>query len=146
MKTGAPEGYGSVSIFLVLTDVEKELEFLSMVFDAQALNRVRGPDGSLRYAEARLGDSIIMMDKVHTGHPATKSRMHVWTDDVDALFERAVQHGASIVEEPRDQTHGNREAAIEDGQGNIWGIAERLKKLSNQEVERLLTAQRRKRL
>src|SRR5512146_612504 len=112
MRFDAPEGYHSVSVFLMLESIELEIEFVRKVFEAVIAGEVRGPNGSLRYAEARIGDSLIMMDKTRTGHPATQSMVHVWTDDVSALHARALEAGATSVEEPTSQTYGDREAAI----------------------------------
>jgi PhnB protein len=146
MRFDAPDGYHSVSVFLMLESIEQEIEFVRKVFDARISGEVRGPNGSLRYAEARIGNSLIMMDKARTGHPATRSMLHVWTDDVKGLHARALEAGATSIEEPTDQTYGNREAGIQDRQGNTWWIAQRIEKLSNQEVERRVAEQRRRRM
>jgi uncharacterized glyoxalase superfamily protein PhnB len=146
MKGAAPEGYSSVSAYLVADDVEQELSFLTAVFHAEIKEQQRDEAGEIWHGEARIGDSIIMLGRASKEHAAFPSMLYVWVDDVDASYKVALTNGAQSVAEPANQFYGNREAGVRDPQGNTWWIAREIENLSNAEVERRLTKQRRERL
>jgi PhnB protein len=146
MTSHAPEGYSSVCVVLVVEGVEKQIEFLENVFDAEVKKQIREGDGTIRYAEARIGDSIIMLERAGVEQPASRSTSQVWVKDVEAVYQRAVQEGAESVDKPPALSLGRPQAVIRDPQGNTWRIAQASKKLSSRQVEKLLTDQRRSRL
>jgi uncharacterized glyoxalase superfamily protein PhnB len=146
VKNAAPEGYSSVSPYLTVDSVEKELEFLQAVFGAESKQQLHNARGDIWHAEARIGDTIVMLERVRKDSPASQSMLYLWTDDVDAAYQRALKNEAVSVQEPGDQFYGNREAGIKDPQGNTWWIAREIQKLSNQEIERRLAEQRKQRL
>lgn len=123
-----PPGHTSVSPYLLVSDVKRLLAFLTKVFDAQELSRWELPDGTLKHAEVRIDDSVIMMGE----RPATQSGMtgsvHVYVADVDATFTKALNAGATSIVEPRDQPYGDRSAGISDEEGNYWWIGTRLRR------------------
>jgi len=146
MKGATPKGYNSVSPYLVVDDVDKELEFIETVFAAEIREQQRNAEGKVSHGEARLGESIIMVRRASKELPAAAGSLHVWVEDVEATFRSALEHGAESVFAPQDRAYGNREAGIRDPQGNIWWIANAVRKLSSREIERKLAAQRRERL
>lgn len=146
MKSGAPQGHGNVSPYLIVDSVEKELEFLQAVFGAKTQKQLHNTRGDIWHAEALIGDTIVMLERARKDSPAGQSMLYIWTDDVDTAYKRALQNGAASVQEPQDQFYGNREAGIKDPYGNTWWIAHELEKLSNQEIERRLAEQRKERL
>jgi uncharacterized glyoxalase superfamily protein PhnB len=146
MKSGAPEGYNSVSPYLMVDNVEKEMEFLQAVFLAEIKEQQRNAEGEIWHAEARIRDTIVMLGKAQKDYPAGQGMLYLWTEDVDAAYERALKCKAVSVQEPTDQFYGNREAGIRDPQGNTWWIARETEKLSNKEIERRLAEQRKRRM
>ncbi len=145
MRFKAPAGYSSVSAFLTVETLEKELEFLHAAFGAEAITRVRDANGNLIYVEARIGDSIIMLEHGR-GDRATRSAIYIWTDDADAAYQRALRSGAAPVKEPADQPIGIREAGVQDPEGTTWWIGEKKVKMPTREIERALMEQRKSRL
>jgi PhnB protein len=123
-----PPGHTSVSPYLLVSDVKSLLAFLAQVFDAKELSRWELPDGTLKHAEVRIDDSVIMMGE----RPATQSGMtgsvHVYVADVDATYTKALAAGATSLVEPRDQAYGDRSAGIRDTEGNYWWIGTRLRR------------------
>ena len=146
MKSSAPEGYSSVSVFLMLESIERELEFLQAAFGAEVKTRLKDPSGALTYAEARIGDSIVMLDHGRGGKAATPGTVYLWTDDAKGTYERAVRSGAVSVEVPVDQPYGIREGRVLDPEGNTWWIGQEKARVPAREVERRLAEQRKSRM
>lgn len=146
MSTQPPVRSSSVSACLVVESIEDELVFLSGVFEASVEDQRRNPQGHIWHAAARIGDSTIILGRAEKDQPATQSMLYVWMDNVEHAYRQALKHGATPVQEPKDQPDGGREAAIRDAQGNTWRLARELRKPSNKEVERRLVEQRKSRL
>lgn len=103
-----------------------------------------GPDGRVGHAEIMLGDSCIMMADEHQeigayapehygGCPA---RMHVYTEDCDAVYKKALAEGATSEREPKDQFYGDRNAGFVDPFGYVWYVSTAVKHVSNEGLER----------
>jgi uncharacterized glyoxalase superfamily protein PhnB len=119
-----PDGYNAVSPYLLVKDVRAMLDFLVHAFGATELRRQADAGGGIRHAEVRIGDSVIMMGS----RPGAEliASVHVYVGDVDRVYARALDHGATSVSEPRDQPYGDRSAGVQDAQGNYWWIGTRL--------------------
>jgi PhnB protein len=100
------------------------LDFLQRAFDAQSLlNPMMRPDGSIGHAEVRIGDSIIMMGEPMDDMPPMPGSLYLYVNDTDAVYQRALQAGATSLMEPADQFYGDRSAGVKDAVGNQWWIA-----------------------
>ena len=130
-----PEDHNTVSPYLVVEDIDKQIEFVKLAFDAEIVERVALPDGSVMHAEVRIGDSIVMMGKASPEFPALKAMLHLYVPNVDTVFNSAIEAGARILQKPKDQFYGNREGGVEGPQGNFWWLGSRIKKLSHEELE-----------
>jgi uncharacterized glyoxalase superfamily protein PhnB len=120
-----PDGYNAVSPYLLVKDVRAMLDFLVHAFGATELRRQPDADGGIRHAEVRIGDSVVMMG-CRPGAELIAS-VHVYVEDVDRVYARALDHGATSLSEPRDQPYGDRTAGVQDAQGNYWWIGTRLR-------------------
>ena len=120
-----PDGYNAVSPYLLVKDVRAMLDFLAHAFGATELRRQPDADGGIRHAEVRIGDSVVMMG-CRPGAELIAS-VHVYVEDVDLVYARALDHGATSLSEPRDQPYGDRTAGVRDAQGNYWWIGMRLR-------------------
>jgi uncharacterized glyoxalase superfamily protein PhnB len=118
-----PASHPAVSPFLLVADAATMLDFLHATFGAVELRRVPAPDGSIRHAEVRIDDSVIMIGE--RASPMAAS-IHVYVPDVDETFRRGLAAGASSVVEPRDLPYGDRSAGLRDPQGNLWWIGTHL--------------------
>jgi PhnB protein len=119
-----PEGYSTVSPYLVCADAQTVIDFLRAVFDAEPLRRYGRPDGSVMHAELRIGDSVVMLADATADWPAATAMLHVYVDDVDAVWQRALAAGAAPQQEP-ERRHGDpeRRGGFADPAGNSWWIA-----------------------
>jgi uncharacterized glyoxalase superfamily protein PhnB len=118
-----PEGYSEVSPYLIVADAQALVDFLKATFDATPLRRVDTANGSVMHAEMRLGDSILMLADGGGNWPAVPAHVHVYVQDVDATFQRALSAGAEIVQEPR-QREGDtdKRGGVKDPSGTTWWL------------------------
>jgi PhnB protein len=117
-----PEGHHTVTPYIVVAGVAKLIDFAKQVFGATEVHLSKRPDGTIMHAEIKIGDSIVMMGE---GQDVKKfpAMLHLYMDDVDAVYQRAIQAGATSVREPADQPYGDRTGGVEDAFGNQWWIA-----------------------
>lgn len=135
-----PDGYHAVTPYLVVNGAAQLIDFLKQVFNAQAVARMPGPDGRIGHAEMRLDDSMLMLGDACAEHPATRTMLYVYVDDVDATYQRAIAAGATTVREPADQFYGDRNAGVKDFAGNYWCIAKHVEDVAPEEMERRMAA------
>jgi uncharacterized glyoxalase superfamily protein PhnB len=129
--TSTPAKFRTVTPFLIHSQAPELVEFISATFAAEELKRSTGghPDGF--YSELRIGDSVVMIaGGSAASHGNLPSALHVYVDDCDAAYRRAISAGAKTlmgsVGEPADRPYGERCAFVEDAFGNYWYIATRL--------------------
>ena len=118
-----PDGYHSVTPYLTVPGAAKLLDFLKQAFEAQELHRMPRPDGTIMHAEVRIGDSLVMMGEPMGSAQPMFGSLYLYVHDVDAVYKRALQAGATSTSEPADQFYGDRSAGIKDPVGNQWWIA-----------------------
>jgi len=120
-----PAGFRMVTPYLVAADGLAQLEFIKQAFGAEETERVIMPTGV--HAEVRMGDSVLMMGGGIPGKrfPGTlqPQALHVYVEDSDAVYRKALTAGAISIDEPRDQDYGERSSTIKDPAGNFWYIA-----------------------
>jgi PhnB protein len=120
-----PRGFRTVTPYLVAADGLALLEFTKQAFGAEETERVIMPTGV--HAEVRMGDSPLMMGGGIAGKkfPGTlqPQALHVYVEDSDAVYQKALAAGAISIDEPRDHDYGERSATIKDPAGNYWYIA-----------------------
>jgi uncharacterized glyoxalase superfamily protein PhnB len=116
MARSIPEGWHSVTPRLVVHDPAGLVRFLKDAFGASGDVLTSGP------AQMRIGDSIIMVSGAGPRTPMP-AFLHLYVDDTDATYRRALEAGAVSLEEPRDMPYGDRRAMVKDPYGNDWQIA-----------------------
>ena len=129
-----PDGYHSITPYLVVPGVAKLLDFLKQAFAAQELHRMPRPDGTIMHAEVRIGDSLVMMGEPMGDAQPLLGSLYLYVNDVDAIYKRALQAGATSTSEPADQFYGDRSAGIKDPVGNQWWIATRKEDVPPEEM------------
>lgn len=142
-----PEGYHSLTPYLVCKDAAKAIEFYSRVFGAEETVRMPGPNGRIMHAEVKIGDSMLMLSDENPDRgavaPSGKGRsasLMLYTNDVDAVFKRAVDAGASSIEAPTDMFWGDRMGNLMDPFGHQWAIATHKEDVSPEEMEKRMLA------
>lgn len=136
INTKAPEGWSTVSPYLMVNDVEKEMDFLINVFDAKFREPLTTPDGSILHVAGMISEVGIMIGRHRAGFPPVTSMNYVFAENVDETYERALSYGAKSIMKPVDQFYGFRESGVVDPQGNQWWIAKRIEEVSREEIRR----------
>ena len=143
-----PEGHHTVTPYLAVKGGVEALEFYKRAFGATELNRLIIPDGRLGHAEFRIGDSVIMLadefpeyggksPKSLGGTPVT---IHLYVEDVDAFFKRALDAGATEKKPVKDQFYGDRSGQLEDPFGHLWWVATHKEDVPPAEMQKRVNA------
>ena len=143
-----PEGYHSVTPYLVVDGAAEAIEFYKKAFGATELMRMPRPDGKVAHAEIMIGDSHIMLADEHPdqGHVGPKTvggtpvGIMIYIEDVDARFAAAIAGGAVAKRPPTNEFYGDRMASITDPFGHNWMIATHIEDVSPEEMERRMKA------
>jgi uncharacterized glyoxalase superfamily protein PhnB len=131
-----PDGYHSVTPYLVVDGAARLIDFLRQTFDAEEVERLAAPGNRIGHAELRIGDSRVMLGDARGEHKAMQAMLYVYVDDVDASFQHALAAGGSSVQAPTDQFYGDRSGGVKDPCGNIWYIATHIEDVSPAELKR----------
>ena len=140
-----PEGYTSVTPYLIVKDAAKAIEYYKKVFGAKEIFRMDGPNGKVGHAELQIGNARIMLadenPSMGQGHSSATSigsspvSLYLYIPDVDRVVERAVAEGAKILKPIQNQFYGDRSGFVQDPFGHFWGIATHVEDVSPQEME-----------
>ncbi|MEM7199196.1 MAG: VOC family protein [Planctomycetota bacterium] len=138
-----PDGFRTVTPHLIIDGCAKALDFYGEAFGAQELMRapMEGTD-KLMHASIKIGDSIVMLADAFPdwGSPGPDPKrnspvmIHLFVEDVDAAYDRAVKAGATAVMPVQDQFWGDRYGLVQDPFGHRWSIATRTKDLTPEEM------------
>lgn len=131
-----PEGYHTITPYLIVKRAAEFIEFTKQAFAAQEKERFPTPDGKVMHAGVKIGDSIMMLSDSSAEFEPTRSSIHLYVDDVDATYKHALQAGGESLREPGDQFYGDRSAGIEDGFGNQWWLATHVEDVSPEEMQK----------
>ena len=131
-----PEGYHSVSPYLVVSGVGELIEFLQHTFGGKVKERFDMDDGRVSHAEVWIGDSIVMMGEPTEQTETQPAHMYVYVNDTDEVYDRALKGGAVSLKEPEDQFYGDRTAGVKDAFGNVWWLATHVEDVSPEEMQR----------
>lgn len=145
-----PDGYYSLTPYLVCKGAAKAIEFYTKVFGAVEAVRMPGPGGVLMHAEVKIGNSMLMLadENPQQGQLAPESlggspcSIMFYTDDVDRVFNHAVAAGAKSEKPPADMFWGDRMGNIVDPFGHKWAIATHKEDVSPEEMEKRMAAGR----
>lgn len=118
--------YATVTPYLIVNDAQKFIDFTEMVFDAKVRLKEMRDEKIIKHAEIEIDDSIIMCADAVDEWKAQPSSFFVIVKDADESFQKALDHGATIVQELRDLDYG-RSGGVKDPLGNKWWIASDVK-------------------
>lgn len=118
-----PDGYNSVSPYLVVSDAAATIRFLEAVLGGRLLRSFPNSRGGIMHAEIRVDDTVIMIADAHPDWPARPAHVHVYVPDVDATYAEALAVGAQSVQEPVRKGDGDKRGGVKDGSGTTWWIA-----------------------
>jgi uncharacterized glyoxalase superfamily protein PhnB len=122
-KQYKPKGYNSVSPYFVIKEAQKMVGLLKELFNATVKRRYDMPDGTIMHIEVQLDDSIIMMGEASEEFPANTHLLHVYVQNVDKIYSRAISLGCESVEPPKEREgDADRRGTFKDFAGNIWSV------------------------
>jgi PhnB protein len=143
-----PEGYRTVTPYLIVSGAAKAIDFYKRAFGAEERVRMPMPDGKIGHAEIQIGDSIVMLadefPQMGAQSPQTIGGTPVglclYVADVDVLFKRAIAAGAKEERPVQDQFYGDRSGTLIDPFGHKWTIATHIEDVTPEEMERRMAA------
>jgi PhnB protein len=119
-----PEGYNSVSPYLVVNGAAATIAFLVEVFGAVKLRQIPNDEGKLIHAEVRIDDTVVMIADGGDGWSPIPGHVHIYVSDVDATYKRAIAAGAMSVQEPiHKKDDEDKRGGVKDAGGTTWWIA-----------------------
>ena len=138
-----PEGYHSVTPYLIINGAAAAIEFYKKAFGATELFRFPAPDGKIGHAEIKIGDSPIMLadEFAEMGYKGPQAlggspvSLMIYLEDVDTVFNRAVEAGASVKEAVQDKFYGDRTGTLTDPFGHVWHVSTHKEDVSMEEME-----------
>lgn len=142
-----PEGYHSVTAYLIVDGAAKAIEFYKNAFGATELFRMEH-QGKIGHAEIKIGDCPVMLSDEHPqmGYKGPKSlggtpvSLMIYVDDVDTVYKRAIESGGVEVKPLQDQFYGDRSGTLTDPFGHVWTVATHKEDVTPEEIEKRLAA------
>jgi uncharacterized glyoxalase superfamily protein PhnB len=134
-----PDGFHTVTPHLMVRDANRALDFYKKAFGAEVLHVMPGPGGKVMHAAVKIGDSIVMLADEFPEHGSTAGAsgdaLHIYIDNVDAAFQRAVSAGASVKMPVMDMFWGDRYGQVVDPFGHTWSLATHTRDMSPEEMQ-----------
>ena len=135
-----PDGFHTVTPHLMVRDANRALDFYKKAFGAEVLHVMPGPGGKVMHAAVKIGDSIVMLADEFPEHGSTAGAsgdaLHIYIDNVDAAFQRAVSAGASVKMPLMDMFWGDRYGQVVDPFGHTWSLATHTRDMSPEEMQK----------
>ena len=135
-----PDGFHTVTPHLTVRDANRALDFYKKAFGAEVLHVMPGPGGKVMHAAVKIGDSIVMLADEFPEHGGTAGAsgdaLHIYIDNVDAAFQRAVSAGASVKMPVMDMFWGDRYGQVVDPFGHTWSLATHTRDMSPEEMQK----------
>lgn len=143
-----PDGYHSITPYLIVKGAANAIEFYKKAFGATELMRVPGPGGALMHAEIKIGDSIVMLADEFPDMGALSPTtigdspvgLMIYLPNVDEVFARAIAAGGKELRPLQNQFYGDRSGTLTDPFGHKWTISTHVEDVSHEEIERRMAA------
>ena len=136
-----PDGYTAVTPYLVAEDAPRLIDFLVEAFGAVERMRMPMPDGGIGHAEVEIAGAAVMLGSASPpDFPPVAAQLHLYVEDADAVYARAVAAGATAIAEPADQFYGDRLGRIADPAGNVWSIATHIEDVTTEQMMERMAA------
>lgn len=138
-----PDGYNTATPYLSISGAKDAIEFYKLAFGATEVFRLNNPTGDIAHAEIKIGDSLIMLSEPSEDSPmpspdtlgGSTVAIHLYVEDVDAMFEQAIDAGALDIKSVEDQFYGDRMGTLKDPFGHIWFISTHKEDLTPEEIQ-----------
>jgi len=148
MTKKIPDGYHSVTPYLMIDGAAQAIEFYKAAFGAKEEGRFEGPGGKIGHAEIKIGDSPVMLSDEYSemGYVGPKKRggtsvtLLIYVEDVDSVFKQAISAGATEERPVVNQFYGDRSGTLVDPFGHVWTIATHVEDVTEEEMQRRMAA------
>lgn len=131
-----PDGFHTVTPYLVADDAEAVIAFMQRAFGAQFDHRpTRRPDGKLGHATLRVGDARVMIGNASPHTRAMPAMLYVYVPNVDEVYAAALKAGGTSIMPPTDMFYGDRHGGVTDPSGNQWYIATHIEDVGDDELQ-----------
>jgi len=138
-----PEGYNTATPYLSISGAKEAIEFYKLAFGATEVFCMDTPSGEVAHAEIKIGNSLIMLCDACDENPmpspdtlgGSTVAMHLYVEDVDAMFEQAIDAGALDIKSVEDQFYGDRMGTLKDPFGHIWFVSTHKEDLTPEEIQ-----------
>src|SRR5579884_1142692 len=140
-----PQGYNSITPYLMIKGAAQAIDFYKTVFGATELFRMDAPDGTVGHAELKIGNSQIMLaeEKPNMGQGYSSATsigsspvsLYLYIQDVDGVVERALAAGAKLLKPVQDQFYGDRSGFFQDPFGHLWSVATHIEDVAPKDLE-----------
>lgn len=121
-----PDNYNTVSPYLIVDGANHTIEFLKAVFGASELRRFQDAAGNIMHAEVRIDDTVLMLADGAENWPPIPSYVHIYVNDVDTIYKRALEAGAVSVQGPIKKEDEDKRGGVKDAGGTTWWIATKM--------------------
>lgn len=132
-----PEGFQTVTPYIVVEDAHTFIEFTKQAFNARQ-TFIMEDGGRIMHATIQIGDSTIMVSDTMEGMEPHVCMLYLYLEGVDETFKKALKAKATSVREPVDEFYGDRAAAVKDEWGNVWWMATHIEDVGDAELKRRL--------
>jgi len=143
VKHPIPKGYHSLSPSLTCKNAAGAIDFYKRVFGATELMRMAGPGGMITHAELQIGDSRLFLNDhmppmASAPAPGSSTGVYIflYTEDVDGVYNRAVEEGCQVTMPLADQFWGDRYGKFVDPYGHAWGVASHVEDVAPEDMKR----------
>jgi PhnB protein len=136
---GVPDGYNSVSPWVISRDTNAVIEFAKAAFGADEIGRVADENGVIGHAEFRIGDSVVLAFDAKPHWPDTPAFLRLYVEDADATFQRALDAGGIALTNVTHLFWGDRIGRVRDPMGNLWWIQARVEEVDEAEINRRMS-------
>ncbi len=131
-----PEGFHTVTPYLVVEGTDKLIQFLKQAFAAKEIYVMKQSDGTIMHAQVQIGDSMIMLGEACGEYGPRPGSVYLYVNNTDELYKKAIQAGATSLREPADQFYGDRSAGVKDFCGNQWWIGTHIEDVSDEDIQK----------
>jgi PhnB protein len=145
-----PDGERAATPYLIVSNAAEMIDFYMKVFGAIESMRLKQPDGRIGHAQITInGASVMLSDEFpDMGFLSPKSlggtrspvSIHLYVENVDEVYKKALAAGATSLREPADQFYGDRNAQVRDPSGHCWDISMRIEEVSPEEMQKRFNA------
>ncbi|HMD82858.1 MAG TPA: VOC family protein [Anaerolineales bacterium] len=123
MQSYKPQNYNTVSPYLIVDGANRTIEFLKTVFGASELRRFTDTNGKIMHAEVRIDDTVVMLADSAENWQSVPSYVHIYVNDVDTIYKRALEAGGISIQEPIKKDDEDKRGGVKDVGGTTWWIA-----------------------